>query len=201
MSRKTEPKTREQIQLSRFRRLWRFVLVITVALISLTVALNVMHAPPTLRGMLIGGTPPVFVFFCLELVSRIPTTSRWLSVGRVLASIVVAGFSFAVSYEQQREFVFETGFSGWVAYLYPIMIDGVMVVSTLSLIEVTRKVHMLREIVDGAFGPVASQRVADPTLHLENEATKAYRAAIAQYREGEPVVQNVKRTSPVTVAA
>lgn len=170
-------------ELNHYRRLWIFVTVVTVMLLGLTVALNVMHAPPTWGARLIGGTPPVFVFFCIELISRIPATSKLLSVGRIAASILVSGLSFAISYQQQMEFIHALGFEGWIAYVYPVIIDGVVVVATLSLVEVTRKVRELRTAMEKATAPAAGLRVAvDPTFHLEDERTKAYRAAAAQMR-------------------
>ncbi len=169
-------------ELRHYRRLWWFVTVVTVLLIGITVTLNVMHAPANWGAQLISGTPPIFVFFCIELVSRIPGTGRWLSVGRISASVLVAGLSFAISYEQQREFIHDLGFDGWVAYVYPVIIDGVMVVATLSLVEVTRKVRSLKIEVEKAAAPVTVGRAVDPTIHLEDERTKAYRLAAAQLR-------------------
>src|SRR6188508_694084 len=96
-------------ELRHYRRLWWFVTVVTVLLVSVTVTLNVLHSPANWGAQLIGGTPPVFVFFCIELVSRIPGTNRWLSAGRISASVIVAGLSFAISYEQQREFIVSRG--------------------------------------------------------------------------------------------
>ncbi len=169
-------------ELKHYRRLWFFVTVVTVLLIGITVTLNVMHAPPNWGGRLIGGTPPVFVFFCIELISRIPATSRLLMFGRVATTIIVSGFSFAISYQQQVEFIHELGFVGWVVKTYPIIIDGVMVVATLSLVEVTRKVRALRSEMETATVPSIRLRVPDPTFHLEDERTQAYRSAASQMR-------------------
>ena len=168
-------------ELKHYRRLWIFVTVVTVLLISITVTLNVMHAPPSWGARLIGGTPPVFVFFCIELISRIPATSKVLMYGRIASTIVVTGFSFAISYQQQVEFIHALGFVGWVANIYPIIIDGVMVVAALSLVEVTRKVRMLRAELETTTVK-GIKRVPDPTFHLEDERTRAYREASARMR-------------------
>ena len=168
-------------ELRHYRRLWWFVTVVTVLLVSVTVTLNVLHSPANWGAQLIGGTPPVFVFFCIELVSRIPGTNRWLSAGRISASVIVAGLSFAISYEQQREFIVSRGFDGWVAYVYPIIIDGVMVVATLSLVEVTRKVRALKVEMESVVLTSAGRSI-DPTFHLEDERTRAYREAAARMR-------------------
>ena len=183
-------------ELKHYRRLWVFVTVVAVLLISITVTLNVMHAPPNWGARLIGGTPPVFVFFCIELISRIPATSKMLMYGRIATTVVVTGFSFAISYQQQMEFIHALGFVGWVANIYPIIIDGVMVVAALSLVEVTRKVRMLRAEMETA-AVVGVKRIPDPTFHLENEATRAYREEVARMRRqsglsglnGKPVLE------------
>jgi len=188
-------------ELKHYRRLWVFVTVVTVLLIGITVTLNVMHAPPNWGARLIGGTPPVFVFFCLELISRIPGTSKTVTFGRVFSSIVVATLSFAISYQQQMEFIHVLGFVGWVGYAYPIIIDGVMVVATLSLVEVTRKVRMLRAELEKAPGVIA-KRIPDPTFHLEDERTKAYREEVARMRTQSGVAAlNGKPHEAVTAAA
>ena len=183
-------------ELRHFRRLWVFVTVVTVLLISITVTLNVMHAPPNWGARLIGGTPPVFVFFCIELISRIPATSKMLMFGRIATTVVVSGFSFAISYQQQFEFIHALGFGGWIANIYPIIIDGVMVVAALSLVEVTRKVRMLRAEMEKP-NMTNLGRILDPTFHLEDERTKAYREATVKMRSqsgvaslnGKPVLE------------
>jgi uncharacterized protein DUF2637 len=173
--------SKEQLELRYFKRMWIFVTVTTVIGLGLTVVLNVMHAPDSLGARIVGGAPPVFVLFCLELISRIPATNRLRSGFRVGASILVTGISFAISYEQQREFVMELGFDGWIAYAFPIIIDGVMVVSTLSLIEVTVKVRELRSAL--APESIAARPVVVTAADIQAEqAGQRFREAAAQMR-------------------
>ena len=177
------PFTPEQLELRYYRRMWIVVTVATVIGLGLTVTLNVMHAPPTLGARLVGGTPPLFVLLCLELISRIPATSRLLSGARIGASVVVVGLSFGISYEQQREFVQGLGFGGWIAYAFPVIIDGAMVVSTLSLVEVTRKVRQLRPLVaaQGFAQPVRPVAVT-PQVAQAELAGQRFREAAAKLR-------------------
>ena len=139
--------SKEKLELRYYTKMWVVVTVTTVFGLGLTVVLNVMHAPPSLGAQIVGGTPPVFVLFCLELISRIPGTSPLLRVARIGATFVVVGLAFYVSYEQQRDFISSLGFSSRHASVYPVIIDGAMVVSTLSLVEVARKVRSLRPLV------------------------------------------------------
>lgn len=183
-----------QAELRHFHRLWIFVTVVTVALVGVTVTLNVMHAPGGIVARSIGGTPPIFLFLCIELIARIPATSRLLGIGRVIGSVAVAGLAFAISYQQQMEFIRNIGYAGWVAYAYPVIVDGVMMVSTLSLVEVTRKVRLLRaEITDLSDVPVPAARVVTPELLADEQRGREFREAAARARdEATAVVQSRK---------
>lgn len=192
--------SKEKLELRYYKRMWIVVTVATVIGLGLTVTLNVMHAPPTIGARLVGGTPPLFVLLCLELISRIPATSRLLSGARVGASAIVVGLSFGISYEQQREFVQNLGFGGWIAYAFPIIIDGAMVVSTLSLVEVTRKVRELRPLVLAQADPVATaQIVVTPELSQAEQAGQRFRDAAAKLRQESTVA--ALNGKPLTVPA
>jgi hypothetical protein len=180
--------TKEKLELRYYKRMWIVVTVATVIGLGLTVTLNVMHAPPTLGARLVGGTPPLFVLLCLELISRIPATSRLLSGARIFASVVVVGLSFGISYEQQREFVQSLGFGGWIAYAFPVIIDGAMVVSTLSLVEVTRKVRTLRPLVMTQDNPAPLRSVVvTPEIVQAEQAGQRFREAAAKLRQESTV--------------
>lgn len=192
--------SKEKLELRYYKRMWIVVTVATVIGLGLTVALNVMHAPPTLGARLVGGTPPLFVLLCLELISRIPATSRLLSGARIGASAVVVGLSFGISYEQQREFIMDLGFSGWVPYAFPVIIDGAMVVSTLSLVEVTRKVRELRPLVLAQVAPTpVVQAVVTPEIVQAERAGQAFREAAAKLRTESTVA--ALNGKPVAVPA
>lgn len=180
--------TKLQNELREFRKMWHFVTVVDAFLVSVAVTLNVMHAPGGIVAHSIGGSAPVFMFVCVYLIARIPATSAWLSFGRILPSVVVAGICFAISWQQQVNFMLSVGYTGWTVLAYPIMIDGVMLVSTLSLVEVTRKVRFIRaqiaDLADGtaaAVRPVTARDLADEQKAMEyREATERARAEAAQ---------------------
>lgn len=177
--------SKEKLELRFYTRMWILVTITTVLGLGLTVVLNVMHAPPTLGARLVGGTPPVFVLFCLELISRIPATSKLLSIARVVATFVVVGLAFYVSYEQQRDFISSLGFTAGHARVYPVIIDGAMVVSTLSLVEVARKVRSLRPLVL-AQAPTAVKPVVVSAAESQAELNgQRFREAAAQLRAEE----------------
>lgn len=175
--------SKEKLELRYYRRMWLVVTVATVIGLGLTAALNVMHAPDNFGAQLVGGTPPLFVLICLEAISRIPSTHWSVSLGRFVATIVVTGLSFYISYGQQRAFILDLGFEADHAALYPIIIDGAMVVCTLSLIEVSRKVRALRVAVMEQADPAPVQVVpVTPEIIQAERAGQRFREAAAKLR-------------------
>jgi len=184
--------SKDQLELRRYRKMWWLVSVITVAGLGFTTTLNVMHAPNTIAGHLIGGFPPVAVLGCLELISRIPQTNWLFSTTRIISTIGVTVASFWISYGQQRAYIVDQGFEADHARIYPLIIDGAMVVAALSLVEVSRRVRELREAVMVVTVPVAVTTVPAVTPEdVEREiAGRRFRDAAAQARiEAGPGVQ------------
>jgi hypothetical protein len=164
-----------------------------------------MHAPGGIVARSIGGTPPIFLFLCIELIARIPATSRLLGIGRVIGSVAVAGLAFAISYQQQMEFIHNIGYAGWVAYAYPVIVDGAMMVATLSLVEVTRKVRGLRaELGDMADAPAAAMRAVSPAETAAEQKGREFREAAARSRSeatGGTLIRKPFELTPVAEAA
>ena len=170
-------------ELREFRRLWIFVTVVTVLLVAATVTLNVMHAPGGIVAHSIGGLAPVLLFACIEFIAHIPATSRWLAFGRISATVVVAGIAFSISWQQQVNFMSSVGYVGWTVYAYPVMIDGVMLVAVLSLVEVTRKVRLVRSaLADLIDEPVAVRRALSVEEMAAEQAGRKYREDLHRAR-------------------
>ncbi len=184
-------------ELKHYRRLRWFVSVVVVIGIAVSVTLNVMHAPDNLGAKLVGGFPPIAVFLCIELISRIPATSKALAIGRILGSTVVALIGVAVSYTQQMDFIRHLGFSGWHAVLFPSCIDGVMMVATLSLVEVARKIRALETVTVPA---VSATRVAAIADQVEDERALAYRAAATGLRRESSIASLNGKPTPLAAA-
>lgn len=163
--------------LKQLRRL-RILVFITVLLgIGASVGMNVLHAPHSPFARLVAAGPPLFVFFALELIARIPSSSKGLSRFRIAGAVVVAFGAASISYAQQKAAVRGLGFAEWESYIWPLIIDGLMVVASVSLVEVIRKIRQL----DGSAmptGAVPAQRRGGDDEH-ETQATLEYRAAVA----------------------
>lgn len=167
--------------LKQLRRL-RWLVLIAVALgIAASIAMNVLHAPPSLAARLVAVGPPVAVFACLELIARIPSTSTVRTRSRIAGAAIVAMTAATISYAQQRAAVLGLGFAKWEAWIWPLTIDGVMIVASISLVEVVAKV---REMSDPTYGPVAQPAGPQAANDLQESAeVLAYRAGVAKLRQ------------------
>lgn len=158
--------SKAQKQLDRTKRLRAMIMLVTLLCIGISVALNVEHAPANPMARVVAGLPPVAAFFVIELIARIPSSSRMLSVGRIFGALVVGGIAGTISYIQQVDYVRGLGFGGWIATAFPVVIDGTMLVTTLSLVEVVRKVRQLEDAVDEVLpvAPVVVEVASEPEL-------------------------------------
>lgn len=131
--------------LTHLRRLRRWVAAATAAGISASVVLNVLDAPHNPIARIIAAFPPLLVAGSIELLGRIPSSNAWLSFGRVLGTLTVAGVAVFLSYGHMVGTVSQYGEHGIRAEVFPLGVDGFMLVATLSLIEVTRKIRQLED--------------------------------------------------------
>ena len=181
------------LTLNQLRRLRWTVLAVVLAGIAASIAMNVLHAPDTLAARLVSAGPPLAVFASLELIARIPSSGRWTTFFRVMGAVIVAGGAAAISYAQQKAAVMALGFAEWESFIWPTIIDGLMIVASVSLVEVVRLIRNMTNsnlmIVEPVAGP---GRV--PQLQVEESAeVLEYRAAMARRRtEGALVGLNVK---------
>jgi hypothetical protein len=116
---------------------------VVVAGIAASVAMNVLHAPHNAVARMIAAVPPLALFGSMELISRIPSSNKWLSSGRIMGTLAVAGVSGSLSYTSMVLVVERYGWTGWKADIWPIAVDGLMMVATLSLVEVVRKIRQM----------------------------------------------------------
>lgn len=81
---------------------------------------------------------PLVLFISMEMVVRIPIHSRFLGVVRLVITLALAGFSGWISYWHMVDVSKMLGETSGSQYIYPLIIDGMMVVATISLIELGR---------------------------------------------------------------
>lgn len=196
-----------QRQLTRFRRLRWLVLIITFACIGSSGTLNVMHAPPNGVAQFVAGIPPVAAFAVIELISKIPVSNIWLSIGRIAGSLVVGGVAAWISYIQQIDYLHRIGYAGTIAAVFPAVIDGTMTVSTLSLVEVVRTLRRLEDAADAELGEqervaaAAARAMTTPTPSVSvEEAPAPEEKAPEPTPEATPPRRKRKRPPRTTVS-
>lgn len=120
----------------------RFTLVLGVAA---SVAANILHADPNPVSRTIAAWPPLALLLTVELVSRIPVHRRDLAAVRVIATSAIAGIAAWISYWHMQGVAANYGEEGSSSYLLPITVDGLIVVASVSLVELAGRYRALTE--------------------------------------------------------
>lgn len=159
--------------------------VMTVVLIGIgaSIAMNILHAPDSLAARLVSAGPPIAVFAAIELISRIPSSGRWTTFARIAGAAVIATGAAAISYAQQRAAVIGLGFAEWEATIWPTIIDGLMIVASVSLVEVVRLIRKMTNGSAGSAPAAATAKVAPPVPVEESAEVLEYRAELARRRQ------------------
>lgn len=127
--------------------------------VAASVAANVLHAEPTLVGRAIGAWSPLALLLTVELISRIPVSSRALAVLRMGSTAVIAGIAAWVSYWHMVSVASRHGESVTSAHLLPLSVDGLVIVASVSLVEIAAR---LRHATAAGAETTAEPPTADP---------------------------------------
>jgi hypothetical protein len=194
-------------KLSHLKRLRWTVRVVLLVGIAASIAANVLHALPNPISQTISAWPPLALLLTVELVSRIPVHRRSLSAIRVSATATIATIAAWVSYWHMAATVSRFGETGSSAYLLPITVDGLIVVASVSLVELTAKIRSIeeppaastetvRQVVEAAASrlpvPVSPAPQENPTATVTRD-----RALVPATRSG-PQFRGPSRKSPLT---
>jgi hypothetical protein len=109
--------------------------------LAASIAANVLHARPDLTSQVISAWPPLSLLLTVELVSRVPVHRWWKTTIRVLATGSVAGIAAWVSYGHMAEVALRFGETGQTPYLLPVSVDGLIIVASICLVELTGRVR------------------------------------------------------------
>jgi DNA-binding CsgD family transcriptional regulator len=124
-------------QLGRVRWGVRGALLLGVAT---SVAANVLHARPNPISQAIAAWPPLALLLTVELISRIPVHRRSLSAVRLSATASIAAIAAWVSYWHMAGVASRYGEVGAAPYLMPLSVDGLVVVASVCLVDLTTRV-------------------------------------------------------------
>jgi hypothetical protein len=109
--------------------------------VAASVAGNVLHAEPTVVGRAIASWSPLALLLTVELISRIPVTSSRLAALRMVSTAVIAGIAAWVSYWHMVSVAARNGESATSAHLLPLSVDGLVVVASVSLVEIAARLR------------------------------------------------------------
>jgi hypothetical protein len=126
------------MNLHRIRWAVRAALLLGVAA---SVAANVLHARPNPISQTIAAWPPLALLLTVELISRIPVHRRDLAALRVAATAAISGIAAWVSYWHMAGVAARYGETGASPYLLPFSVDGLIVVASISLVELAGRIR------------------------------------------------------------
>lgn len=163
---------------------------------------NVLHAQKTIIGVTISLAAPVFLFLAFELVSRVPLrpeahwAGKWL---RILATGSIAAIMVVISYRAQRDAFELVTHDDITAHLLPGAIDALMVVGSVTLLELGIQIRNMEAYIAGAAvkTTVAKPKDEPPTAPpvKEPETTKKQRIAEIVARSPELSLQEIAKLS------
>ncbi|MEU1968922.1 DUF2637 domain-containing protein [Micromonospora sediminicola] len=135
---------------------WAVRAVLTLG-VTASIAANVLHARPNLISQVIAAWPPLALLLTVELISRVPADRRGLAAARLIAAAVIAGIAAWVSYWHMAGVAARYGETDAAAsYLLPISVDGLVVVASISLVEIAGRIRT------PSVSPVDRQQAATP---------------------------------------
>jgi hypothetical protein len=156
--------------LHRIRWAVRATLVFGVAA---SVAANILHANGNPISQTIAAWPPLALLLTVELVSRVPVHRRLLAAVRVIATMVISGIAAWVSYWHMTGVTSKYGEVGASPYLLPVSVDGLIVVASISLVELASRIRTLEDapstVVGGPSAPVGDGPGTVPSVVVDHE--------------------------------
>lgn len=178
-------------QLRRVRWAIRATLLLGVAA---SVAANILHAEPNPISQVIAAWPPLALLLTIELISRVPVHRRSLAVVRLAATTTIAGIAAWVSYWHMAGVASRYGETGASPYLLPLSVDGLVIVASVSLVELAGRIRL----AETAEADAAAAMAAAAAQAAEALAAKAAEQAAAP--ETAPATPTLRANGATVVA-
>ncbi|XVV14412.1 DUF2637 domain-containing protein [Actinoplanes sp. CA-131856] len=128
---------------TRLKRLGWAVRAVFVLGIAASLAGNVLHADDNMISRAVSAWSPLALLLTVDLISRVPARRGIASVARLIATGVIAGIAAWVSYWHMVGVAVEYGETGASPYLLPLSVDGLIVVASISLVEIGGRIRSL----------------------------------------------------------
>jgi hypothetical protein len=113
--------------------------------VAASVAANILHANQNPIAQAIAAWPPLALLLTVELISRVPVYRRSLAAVRLGATATIAGIAAWVSYWHMAGVAARYGETGAAPYLLPLSVDGLVVVASVSLVELAGRLRAMQE--------------------------------------------------------
>ena len=150
--------------LSALRRVrWAVRATLTLG-VAASVAANVLHALPNPISQAIAAWPPLALLLTVELISRVPMHRRLLAAARLGATAGIAAIAAWVSYWHMAGVAARYGESTSSAYLLPLSVDGLIVVGSVSLVELAGRIRGIEEAQRATTAQVAEAPAPAPVV-------------------------------------
>ncbi len=152
--------------------------------VAASVAANILHARPNPISQAIAAWPPLALLLTVELISRVPMHRRLLAAARLGATAGIAAIAAWVSYWHMAGVAARYGESTSSAYLLPLSVDGLIVVGSVSLVELAGRIRGIEETAHAgaeqatpAEAPAAAVEVPAAAPNGRRPAARATKAA------------------------
>jgi hypothetical protein len=165
--------------------------------VAASVAANILHARQNPISQTIAAWPPCALLLTIELISRVPMHRRSLAVARLGATAAIAGIAAWVSYWHMAGVAARYGESHTSAYLMPLSVDGLIMVASVSLVELAGRIRTVEEqnrteqerraALEAAFRPPAPVRVEQPLRTESPVRAESPLSAESRVRAESPV--------------
>ncbi|GGL16313.1 DUF2637 domain-containing protein [Mangrovihabitans endophyticus] len=130
--------------------------------IAASLAGNVLHAADNPISKAISAWSPLALMLAVELISRIPARRGPMSVARLGATAVIAGIAAWVSYWHMAGVAARYGETGASPYLLPFSVDGLIVVASISLVEIGGRLRAFNEPAADTAPAAVTTTLAEP---------------------------------------
>lgn len=156
--------------------------IVLAGIVASVVANSIGSETPIEVGF--AAVPPLSLFGAIELLIRVQVVSRFGTVVRVLGTLAVALASGWLSYFRMASAASEYGREHGVnAYVWPISVDGLMVVAAVSLVAIDGLIREIEARLDESDD--AAKEAADAATLAQRLADEADAAQRAQARAAD----------------
>ncbi len=172
-------------QLRRVRWAVRATLSLGVAA---SVAANILHAEPNPISQVIAAWPPLALLLTVELISRVPVHRRSLAAVRLGATTAIAGIAAWVSYWHMAGVAARYGETGASPYLLPLSVDGLVIVASVSLVELAGRIRLMEEALAAETAARTAEAAHTAQAARAAEAARVAEPALAAGPAGRPAL-------------